>query len=248
MAPHMLEREDREGVTAAFFQGNAQTYDRVVNWGTYGMDRRWKERLVAHVPTDARRILDLACGTGIVLEHLHARAPQAALVGVDFTQGYLDVALQRFEGRDLDLELIHSNAETVELSGTFDAVVSSYLPKYANANHVFEAFHDRLAPGTPVAFHDFAYPHAFARVVWRVHMAFLKHVGRRLLPSWRACFEENLESLIQHSGWQHSYKATFERFGYTDVRLEVLNFRTAYLVSGRRGTRTAAQARALIGG
>lgn len=230
----MHERAHREDVSSRFFAGTAHTYDRVVRWGTYGLDDYWKRRLMAHVPTDATRILDLACGTGIVLEHLRARAPHAALVGVDYTAEYLAHAMQRFEGDPLDLTLLHSNAETVQLHGEFDAVVSSYLPKYVDASHLFERFHEHVRPGATVAFHDFGHPHGVSRVLWKLHMRALKVFSRHVLPSWRACLDQDLESLIRQSRWQDSYEATFKRFGYRDVRVEKLSYRTAYIVSARR--------------
>ena len=92
----MERRADRESVSERFFRGTANSYDRVARLLSYGLDGRWKRRLMTYVPPDATRILDLACGTGIVLGYLHARAPHAALVGVDFTAEYLDVARRKF--------------------------------------------------------------------------------------------------------------------------------------------------------
>ena len=147
----------------------------------------------------------------------------------------------------MDVTLIQSNAETVELTGTFDCVVSSYLPKYVGANELFDRFHDHIEPGTVVAFHDFGHPHAFTRLVWNAHMFAIKQLARHVVRSWRECLEDDLHALIRHSRWQDSYAATFKRFGYTDIRVEKLSFRTAYIVSARRGTRTRDQARGLIG-
>ncbi|MGA0610985.1 class I SAM-dependent methyltransferase [Caldimonas sp. KR1-144] len=55
-------------------------------------------------PAD-RSILDVACGDGYLLERLHARAPQAALVGIDMSDGELAAARDRLgERAELRLE------------------------------------------------------------------------------------------------------------------------------------------------
>jgi len=47
-----------------FFAGTAKSYDFIVDATTLGADRRWKRAIVGAIPAGARRILDLASGTG----------------------------------------------------------------------------------------------------------------------------------------------------------------------------------------
>jgi ubiquinone/menaquinone biosynthesis C-methylase UbiE len=80
---HLVER---------FFSGTGATYDAMVDYATFGIDRRWKRHIVAQVPVGARRILDLASGTGILTRALAQRFPSAEVVGVELREEYLAVA------------------------------------------------------------------------------------------------------------------------------------------------------------
>ena len=231
-----LERasqEDREALVDRFFAGTGQSYDRVVALTTVGLDKYWKRRLLERVPADATSILDLACGTGIVTQKLHERAPNARIVGVDLTEEYLEVARAKFADTDADITFVHANAETMEVPGTFDVVVSSYLPKYVKPEILLDRIEGLLEPGGLVALHDFDRPRGrIPRYIWRGHMWFLRVVGSRVWPAWTEAFDRDLETLICTSHWAKTYYESLLRRGYEDVRREPISFGTAAVVSG----------------
>src|SRR5262245_397501 len=62
----------------------ADRYDLITVLLSYGLDRRWKDRLIALAAiTNDDRVLDLACGTGDIL--LRARGRARLAVGLDVT-------------------------------------------------------------------------------------------------------------------------------------------------------------------
>jgi ubiquinone/menaquinone biosynthesis C-methylase UbiE/GNAT superfamily N-acetyltransferase len=229
----METREGREGVARAFFESTGATYDRVVALSTLGLDRLWKRALLAAVPRGAGRVLDLACGTGIVLRGLLRRCPQARLVGVDLTESYLAVARRRFARHGGRVTLVLGNAEDVRLEGLFDAVVSSYLPKYVDATRLLSRLEGHLAPGAVLALHDFTRPGALAHVVWRAWMRVLAHVGPVLGPGWEACLDGDLERLVEQSAWHRDFLRALHRAGFTERSFRSLTFGAAGLLTAR---------------
>ena len=228
-------RHQREALVGRFFKGTGASYDRVVAVTTYGLDKSWKRRLLRHVPEDAASILDLACGTGILTMMLHRRCPDARIVGVDITDEYMVLAREKFEGTSADVEFVLSNAETMELEGSFDAVVSCYIPKYVDPNVLLERLDGHVRPGGVIAVHDFDYPRGrIPRALWTMHMAFLNHVGRRVFPMWDEVFDEDLADLIRDSRWAKRYMAALADHGYVDVERESLDSRMASIVTARR--------------
>jgi tRNA (cmo5U34)-methyltransferase len=81
--------------------------------------------LLAHVPGDARRILDLGTGDGRLLALLRQDRPEMRGVGVDFSELMLDRARERFAGEKRVELVAHDLAEPLPPLGRFDAVVSS---------------------------------------------------------------------------------------------------------------------------
>jgi len=69
----------------------ADRYDLITVILSYGLDRRWKDRLIALADLRAEdRVLDLACGTGDILFRAAGRAQTA--VGLDLTLRMLQLA------------------------------------------------------------------------------------------------------------------------------------------------------------
>ena len=82
--------------------------------------------LLDHLPTTARRILDLGCGDGRLLALVLSKLPQASGVAVDFSATMLERAGNRFTG-DLRVTVIEHNLDCpLPDLGLFDAVVSSF--------------------------------------------------------------------------------------------------------------------------
>ena len=87
----MTRRERHERIFRIFPPGTGAHYDEIVRFSTDDRDHRWKEALLEKVPSP-RRVLDLACGTGILSSMLRSRYPEAEIVGVDINEEYLAVA------------------------------------------------------------------------------------------------------------------------------------------------------------
>lgn len=242
MAPSMsldlpLQSEsesERAQRVSRYFEGTGSSYDRVVQVTTLGQDTRWKRRLMARIPPGSRRVLDLACGTGIVTGHLLRRCPRARITGVDLTPEYLAIARRRFEGSGRALRFVLGNAETMTFEGTFDAIVSSYLPKYVHPRQLLTGLLPHLEPGAAIALHDFTYPRRpLQQQAWRAWMKTIQHVGLRIFPQWRAALGGDLADLIRASRWSSEYRWVLRDLGFQDIQREWITAQMAAVVSAR---------------
>ncbi|KUN39955.1 methyltransferase [Streptomyces longwoodensis] len=84
------------------------------------------------VPHDARRLLDLACGTGIVTRRLAAARPGTRVTGVDLSPAMARRAAARLP----DAVVVADSRRLPFPDGTFDAVSSVWLL------HLFDDGHD----------------------------------------------------------------------------------------------------------
>ncbi len=120
---------------AAFFEARVATYDDHMR----GLDHaeRFYSLIPAAFPETMERIqvLDLGCGTGLELEGIFQKAPNALITGIDLAAGMLAELKRKYQDRREQLTLIHgSYLEWKFSSGRFDYAVAvqtmhHFLPK-----------------------------------------------------------------------------------------------------------------------
>jgi demethylmenaquinone methyltransferase / 2-methoxy-6-polyprenyl-1,4-benzoquinol methylase len=225
--------EARLALVERFFSGTGPSYDAMVNAATLGIDRRWKRRLVALVPDDAIRVLDLACGTGLSTLALVRRFPHARIVGVELRNEYLEIARARFGNRD-NVEFVLGRAEDYHADEPFDCITSSYLAKYADLPVLCRNASAMLRPGGIFLAHDFTYPpKPHLERLFKLYFAVMQGIGARLFPSWREIFY-GLPELIEQTRWVEDIQAALDAAGFTDIRREDLTLHGAAIVAARK--------------
>jgi demethylmenaquinone methyltransferase/2-methoxy-6-polyprenyl-1,4-benzoquinol methylase len=221
----LLVHEGHASAKRFFTPRTAASYDSVVNVTTFGRDAAWKGHIVDAVG-DRARVLDLACGTGILSSLLARGGRQVA--GVDLTFEYIGMASEKVAPL-----FVQGTAEVLPYrNGAFDAVVSSYLAKYADARLVADECWRVLAPGGVAVFHDFTCPVGAMRKLWATYFALLRLVGH-FLQSWKPVFD-GLDSVICESGWEKKVADAMESRGFKDIAHRRYTAGTAAIIEGRR--------------
>lgn len=121
----------------------APDYDR--RWASY-IEATTRETLRRLDVERGERVLDVGCGTGVLLEGLSRGVPGAALVGVDVSFGMLRVARERLGG---EAELVQAGAEALPFAdASFDVVASvSALHFFADPLRALRGIARVLRPG-----------------------------------------------------------------------------------------------------
>lgn len=218
-----------------FFNGTGTTYDVMVNLSTIGFDRWWKKKIVDRIPAAPRRILDQACGTGILTFEIARRFPGCRIVGVELREEYILIARKKAAARHLNnVDFIIGRAEDVSLSADFDCITSSYLAKYAEIGKLVQNAKRMLRSGGLLIVHDFTYPpgRRFARL-WEFYLGILQTAGSRKYPQWRTVFYE-LPQLLRRTGWVGELIETLQKNAFADIILDSLTWGTSALVTARR--------------
>lgn len=128
-----------------------QEYEQLAN----DYDERWRRYILATISESLKRLpsqsrpdclLDVGCGTGVMLEALSYRFPGASLFGVDPSSAMLEKAQERLKGA---AQLVQSPAEELPFSeGKFDGVVSlSSLHYWSNWSKGMGEIYRVLKPG-----------------------------------------------------------------------------------------------------
>jgi demethylmenaquinone methyltransferase / 2-methoxy-6-polyprenyl-1,4-benzoquinol methylase len=230
-----LEDHSRLELVERFFRGTGKTYDRMVDFATFGIDRRWKRRLVGMIPRDAARICDLACGTGISTLAIARAFPGSRVVGVELREEYLALAREKLARPGAaNVELVLSRAEDYRASEPFDCIAASYLAKYADLPRLVAGCRAMLKEGGVLLMHDFTFPPGRARVaLFRLYFWALQRAGRALLPQWRE-ITYGLPRLIEETRWLPELEAALRAGGFRDIRIEHLTLYGSAIVSARK--------------
>jgi demethylmenaquinone methyltransferase/2-methoxy-6-polyprenyl-1,4-benzoquinol methylase len=95
---HLADPSIRQQFVTPMFDAIAPRYDRFTRVFSFGMDRGWKNELLAEAtrvaPSDAT-VLDLACGTGDLALDIARRLPSARVTGLDASAAMIDLAEER---------------------------------------------------------------------------------------------------------------------------------------------------------
>lgn len=231
----MDEGDPRLELVHRFFSGTGTSYDFMVNIATFGIDRRWKRRIVDLLPLNPTRVLDLACGTGILTLAIARRYPRCQVVGVELRDEYLENARKKEQKLGIrNVEFVLSRAEDYRPSGRFDCVCSSYLAKYADLTRLTRNTKDMLNEGGLLLMHDFTYPpEAYLAWIWHFYFKTLQLVGSRFIPAWREVFY-GLPRLIEQTRWVAELQEALRENGFRHIRMENLTAYGSAIVTARK--------------
>lgn len=220
-------------VARKFFTGTSSSYDTVVNVTTFGQDTSWKRAILDLIPAGNYRVLDLACGTGILTFALAHKV--SAVVGVDLMEENIRVANKKAKERVItNVTFCTSAAETIpQQDNSFDFVTASYLPKYCDIDIVVSESARVLKRNGVLIMHDFTYPaSAGMRGLWNAYFAILRIAGV-FAPSWRPVFNE-LDNVIKQSRWTDELIHAMDQHGFGNIQRKNLTSDTAAIVWGSR--------------
>jgi demethylmenaquinone methyltransferase/2-methoxy-6-polyprenyl-1,4-benzoquinol methylase len=186
----------------SIFGGLSSLYDSVLDWMTLYQDRAWKRRMLQRLELSrGARILDIGCGTGVLEERHQLGASQ--VVGIDITSRMIRLAQQK--GLSSVSMLGLADAEHLPFrDGSFDLVLSCYVPKYCETRRFVEELARVLRPGGRMAVYDFTRPRGpFAPLLNLYVYGFMPALGRLVAPldPSRAFTCAALPGLIRSTTW-----------------------------------------------
>ncbi len=203
------------------FHWLAPRYDKALLLYTLGLDLRWKHELLVPIrPRPGERVLDLACGTGLILDRLERSVGYRGVVGLDPNRAMLLVHDRRSDGAPR----VQATAEALPFRGSsFDIVTAGYLPKYVRLHRLAREVRRVLRPGGRLAMYDFSRPtpdtagQLYTLYLDRVLPSLGRHRGRAS-PMWPVLFEF-LRNTAHQSGWEERIGPALRAAGFESIRI-----------------------------
>jgi demethylmenaquinone methyltransferase/2-methoxy-6-polyprenyl-1,4-benzoquinol methylase len=159
---------DKVRSVQTMFDRIAPRYDLVNRIMTFGLDIRWRRRVVTSLSLSPDSLVfDVACGTGDLCREVESQGLQA--VGFDFSKGMLVAART-------DAPLVQADALALPVKdGSADGVTCGFaLRNVVDIRALFNEFRRVLRPGGRLGILEVAEPNA--RVLKLGHRMYFRHV------------------------------------------------------------------------
>jgi demethylmenaquinone methyltransferase/2-methoxy-6-polyprenyl-1,4-benzoquinol methylase len=166
VTPYQNEQATKKEQVADMFNNISKTYDFLNHFMSLGIDIIWRKKAINQLKNDQPQlILDVATGTGdFAFEALKILKPKK-IIGVDISQGMLDMAVQKIAKRGLNdkFEVRLGDSERLLFDAdTFDAVTVAYgVRNFENLPAGLADIHRVLKPGGKAVVLEFSKPKAF---------------------------------------------------------------------------------------
>lgn len=165
VTPYQNDAAKKEQV-ADMFNNISKTYDFLNHFMSLGIDIIWRKKAINELKADQPKlILDVATGTGdFAFEALSILQPEK-IIGVDISQGMLDIAKQKIAKRGMHdrFEIKLGDSEKLPFEDNeFDAVTVAYgVRNFEDLQKGLNDIYRVLKPGGKAVVLEFSKPKAF---------------------------------------------------------------------------------------
>lgn len=221
------------------FDAIAWRYDRLNHLLSLGVDRSWRRKVVRRVKAlGARRILDVATGTGDLAMMMAQACPASTIDGIDFSEQMLSIGRQKVERAGLQHRISLSEGDAEALTARtdcYDAVTVAFGVR--NFEHLECGLREMcrvLKPGGRVVILEFSTPDRFPmKQLYRFYFkCILPRVGG-LISGDRGAYEYLPASVFAFPQGDH-FLEIMRSCGFRDVRRLPLTFGIATLYTGEK--------------
>ncbi|MDF0478762.1 class I SAM-dependent methyltransferase [Vagococcus sp. PNs007] len=125
----------------------ALVYDEVMDPFLY---TEWLNFTKRHLPTDTKRILELACGTGALACDFSRDGYE--VIAVDLSEEMLSIASERAEEEGVEVQFVQGDMMDLSELGTYEAITCysdslCYMPDQESVQQVFDSVYQALEEG-----------------------------------------------------------------------------------------------------
>ena len=203
------------------FSNIAPHYDLLNSVLSLGLDSYWRKKAVGRLaPQPEKKYLDLATGTADVALEIAGRAPNAQIVGVDFSDTMLEWAARKIKKRDqaTSIELKSASAESLPFDDvSFSGIITAFgVRNFSNIEQSLGEMWRVLEPAGKTVILEFSLPrNALLSAGYRIYFDHvLPRIGRMVsghpsayqyLPDSVGNFpdRDDFAKLLQQAGFEN---------------------------------------------
>lgn len=234
MKPYNEEQSKKEQVEE-MFDNIAPNYDRLNHILSFNIDRIWRRRVMRIVRrSKARRIMDLATGTGDLAIAMAKRVDRTQILGVDLSEEMLAVARAKIQKQGLEERIMLEKGDAENLTmvadGSLDAVTVAFgVRNFENMERGLSEIYRTLRAGGKLVVLEFSMPKN--RLIRWIYSQY----AHRLLPRIGAVISKDkraytyLPDSVEEFPTPERFAEIVRSVGFSSVRLRSQSFGIAYI-------------------
>ncbi|MBE6175425.1 MAG: bifunctional demethylmenaquinone methyltransferase/2-methoxy-6-polyprenyl-1,4-benzoquinol methylase UbiE [Rikenellaceae bacterium] len=234
MKPYNEEQSKKEQVEE-MFDNIAPTYDRLNHIMSFNIDRVWRRRVMRIVRrSKARRIMDLATGTGDLAIAMAKRVDRTQILGIDLSEEMLSVARAKVQKQGLEERIMLEKGDAENLmmvaDGSIDAVTVAFgVRNFENMERGLSEIYRTLRAEGKLVVLEFSMPkNRFVRWVY-------SYYAHRLLPRIGAMISKDrraytyLPESVEEFPAPERFAEILKSVGFSSVKLRSQSCGIAYI-------------------
>lgn len=222
------------------FNAISTSYDRVNRILSFGIDVRWRKKMVEHLPQGERlTLLDLATGTCDQLLTLMQSGKFASAIGMDLAEEMLKMGREKVSQSPFSKKVVLQLASALEIpleENVFDCVSISFgIRNVVDIAKCLEEMHRVLKPGGKGLILEFSLPKN--RAVRFFHLLYLRYFLPLIggIVSGKRSAYSYLNQTIESFPYGNAFCQFMEKGGFTKVKAYPLTWGVATLYVGEKG-------------
>ncbi len=221
------------------FDAIARRYDLLNRLMSFGIDKRWRKRLVQELAQYApEKILDIAVGTAdLSLDMAKGISSLKDIIGVDISTQMLEVGRVkvREEGFEKNIKLQEGNCESLPFNTEFNAVTCAFgVRNFEKLEQSLAEMHRVLLPNGQVAILELSIPrNFFLRLGYTIWTRFFVPIIGRLFAKNREAYTY-LPLSVRRMPQYDQFQEMLENAGFQDVSYKALSGGIATLYIGKK--------------
>jgi demethylmenaquinone methyltransferase/2-methoxy-6-polyprenyl-1,4-benzoquinol methylase len=237
ITPYHASEDTKKQQVADMFNNISKTYDFLNHLLSLGIDIIWRKKAINELKKDQPKlILDVATGTGdFAFEALSILKPEK-IIGVDISQGMLDVAQQKINKRGL------SNSFEVKLGDSeklpfepdmFDAVTVAYgVRNFENLEAGLADIQRVLKPGGKAVVLEFSKPKVFpVKQLYKLYFNYITPGIGKLFSKDARAYTYLPESVAAFPDGK-TFTALMDKVGFKNTKCRPLAFGICSIYTG----------------
>lgn len=232
---------ERKKESYKIFDEIAPTYDFLNHLLSFGIDIRWRKKLIAHLPKvrenrEGLNVLDLATGTGDLALVLGKQPSVKKVTGLDLSKGMIEFGIKKVTERKLDQKVFLMIGDAVNIPSAdqnFDLVTISFgIRNFSSAQNSLNDIYRVLKPQGRLMIMEFSIPKnpIFRAIYFFYFRTLLPFIGN-IISGHKDAYTY-LNKTVEDFPYGEAFLSMMRQSGFKNLKALPLTFGIATLYIG----------------